>query len=107
MPSYGTLRRVGLVRTDVSEVSIAPIIKLTRICELGKTLAVASNGSSLRKNNLMMNATHSSETPVVIIVTRRNIPENVDIVTLIFRHLDFKEVGMCQCYESSPVSPIS
>jgi hypothetical protein len=43
MPSSGTLRRVALVRTDVSEELIASIIRVTRIGELGKTSAVTSN----------------------------------------------------------------
>jgi hypothetical protein len=38
------LRRVALVRTDVSEESSASIIRVTRIGELG-TLAVTSNRS--------------------------------------------------------------
>jgi hypothetical protein len=37
MPSSGMLRRVDLVRTDVSEELSASIIKLTRIGELGTT----------------------------------------------------------------------
>jgi hypothetical protein len=37
------LRRVALVRTDVSEESNASIIKVTGIGELGTTLAVTSN----------------------------------------------------------------
>jgi hypothetical protein len=43
MPSTGMLRRVALVRKDDSEERIASIIKVTRICELGTTLAVTSN----------------------------------------------------------------
>jgi hypothetical protein len=39
MPSYGMLRSVALVRTDVAEQCIAPIIRVQRIGEL-KTLAV-------------------------------------------------------------------
>jgi hypothetical protein len=34
------LRRVALVRTEVSEERIASIIRVTRICELETTLAV-------------------------------------------------------------------
>jgi hypothetical protein len=41
--SSGTLRRVALVRTDVSEELSASVIRVTRICELGTTLAVTSN----------------------------------------------------------------
>jgi hypothetical protein len=36
-------RRVALVRTDVSEELTASIIRVTRIGELGTTLAVSSN----------------------------------------------------------------
>jgi hypothetical protein len=39
----GMLRRVALVRTDVSEVLSASIMFVTRIGELGTTLAVTSN----------------------------------------------------------------
>jgi hypothetical protein len=41
------LRRVALVRTDVSEESITCIIRVTRIGEPGKMLAVTSNSSTL------------------------------------------------------------
>jgi hypothetical protein len=37
------LRRVALVRTDVSEERIASIIKEKRIIELGRALAVTSS----------------------------------------------------------------
>jgi hypothetical protein len=43
MPSSGMLRRVALVRTDVSEELSASFIRVTRIGELGTTLAVTSN----------------------------------------------------------------
>jgi hypothetical protein len=42
MASSGMLRRVTLVRTDVSEELSASIIRVTRISELGTTLAVTS-----------------------------------------------------------------
>jgi hypothetical protein len=48
MPSSGMLRRVALVRTDVSEERIAYIYRVTRISELGITLAVTSNRRTLR-----------------------------------------------------------
>jgi hypothetical protein len=41
-PSW-MLRRVALVRTDVSEELSASIIRVTRIGELGTTLAITSN----------------------------------------------------------------
>jgi hypothetical protein len=40
------LRRVALVRTDVSEELSASFIRVARIGELGKTLAVTSNQRS-------------------------------------------------------------
>jgi hypothetical protein len=43
------LRRVALVRTDVSEELSASFIRVTRIGELGTTLAVTSNRRTLRK----------------------------------------------------------
>jgi hypothetical protein len=49
MPSSGMLRRVVLIKTDVSEEHIASVIKVTRISELGK-LAVTSNQSMLQRN---------------------------------------------------------
>jgi hypothetical protein len=57
MSSTGMLRRVALVRTDVSEELIASIIRVTRIGELGTTLAITSNRAS-----------------VLTRATRRNIP---------------------------------
>jgi hypothetical protein len=44
------LRHVPLVRTDVSEELSASIIRVTRIVELGTTLAVTSNRRTLRQN---------------------------------------------------------
>jgi hypothetical protein len=43
MTSSGMLRRVALVRADVSEELTASFIRETRICDLGTTLAVTSN----------------------------------------------------------------
>jgi hypothetical protein len=46
----GMLRRVSLVRTDVSEELGTSFIRVTGIDELGKTLAVTSNRRTLRSN---------------------------------------------------------
>jgi hypothetical protein len=43
MAPSGMLRHVALVRTDVSEKFSASIIRVTRIGELGTTLAITSN----------------------------------------------------------------
>jgi hypothetical protein len=50
MMSSGMLRRVALVRTDVSEDLSASFIGMTRIGDLGTTLAVTSNQRTLRRN---------------------------------------------------------
>jgi hypothetical protein len=49
MSSSGMLRRVVLVRTDVSVELRTSIIRVTRIGELGTTLAVPSNRRTLRR----------------------------------------------------------
>jgi hypothetical protein len=46
------LRLAALVRTDVSEEYSAYIIRVTRIDELGTTLALTSNRSLLRRNTM-------------------------------------------------------
>jgi hypothetical protein len=88
------LRRVALLRTDISEEPSASIIRVTRIDELG-ALTVTSNRRTLRRVfvrsvrrllvtanvpsspilvNLMMGALGSSETSVLTGATRHHIP---------------------------------
>jgi hypothetical protein len=52
MVSSGMLRRVALVRTDDSEELSAYFIRVTRIGEIGTTLAVTSNQRTLRRSFL-------------------------------------------------------
>jgi hypothetical protein len=52
MASSGMLRLVALVRTEITEEPSASIIRVTRIGELGTTLAVTSNRRTVRRNNL-------------------------------------------------------
>jgi hypothetical protein len=50
MVSSGMLRRVALVRIDISEEPGASFIRVTRIGELGTTQAATSNRRTLRRN---------------------------------------------------------
>jgi hypothetical protein len=96
MVSSGILCLVALVRTDVSEELSASFISVTRIGELGTTLAPTSNRNTLvflrsvrrllvRASvipsspilvTLMKEALSSSETSVLTRATRHNIPED-------------------------------
>jgi hypothetical protein len=50
MVPSGLLRRVALVKTDVSEEPGASFIRVTKIGELGTTKAATSNRRTLRRN---------------------------------------------------------
>jgi hypothetical protein len=97
---FGMLRRVALVRTDVSEEVSVSFIRMTRIGELGTTLAVTINRRTLRRNTrsvrrlivtasvvprsrilvtLMKETPISSETAVLTRATWRNIPEDTTL----------------------------
>jgi hypothetical protein len=66
MVSSGMLRRVTLVRTDVSEELSASFIRVTRIGELG-TLAVTSNSRTLRSlRRLLVTASVVPSSPILV-----------------------------------------
>jgi hypothetical protein len=62
---FWMLRRTALVITDVAEELSASFIRVTRISELGTTLAVTSNQRTLRRNWSILTS-----------ATRRNVPED-------------------------------
>jgi hypothetical protein len=74
MVSSGILRRVDLVRTDVSEELSASMVFLRSVRRLLVTASVLP--SSLILVSLMKEALNSSETSVLTRATGRNIPED-------------------------------
>jgi hypothetical protein len=117
MVSPGMLRRVALVRTDISEKLSASIIRVIRIADLGTTLAVTSNRHMLRRNTsvlrflvtgsvvpispihvtLIKETLNFSETSVLTRATRRNIPEDPILHSHRRENLkSFKTTGLCE-----------
>jgi hypothetical protein len=109
MESSGMLRRMALVRTDVSEELGASFIRVTRIGELGTTLAVTSNRRRLlvRANvvpsppilvTLLKEALRSCETSVLTRATRRNIPEDGIVLRHRRENLKSYEISSVRSY---------
>jgi hypothetical protein len=69
MSSFGTLRRVALVRTDVSEELSASFIRVTGISELGTPLAVTSN-----RRTLLIKMTITLPAPLTFAFPGRTVP---------------------------------
>jgi hypothetical protein len=78
---------VWLLLEPTFRMNLSPIIRVTRICEIGRTLAVTRNGISPILLTLMMEAILSSEKSVLTSVTRRHIPED-GILFFVFTFMD-------------------
>jgi hypothetical protein len=84
------LRRVALVRSDVSEEPSASFIRVSRIGELGTTLAATSNRHTLQRNTTwyFLQEPHgvtSQKTPFFIV----NAVKTSDLTTVILYTLSF------------------
>jgi hypothetical protein len=71
MASSGMLHHVALVRTDALEVFSASFIRVTRIGELGTTLAVTNNRRTLRRNTFLSSVCtcllyHIAQCPITV-----------------------------------------
>jgi hypothetical protein len=104
MVSSGMLRRLALVRTDVSEELSVPFIRVTRIGELGTTLAVTSNRRTLQRNTWYFfaacdvtgerSASFTRVTRIGELVTASVVPSSPILVTLMKGTLSSSETSV-------------
>jgi hypothetical protein len=89
------LRRLAIVKTDVSEELSASIIRVTRIGELGTTLAITSYRRTLRRNiNYIQSNTKKYKLflrSVFQLLVTTNVPSSPILVTLMMEALSSSE----------------
>jgi hypothetical protein len=83
------LRRVGLVRTDVSKEFSASTIRVTRIVELGTTLTVISNRNTLRGNTISL-----LRSLRLLLVTANGVPNSPVLAALMMEVLRSSETSV-------------
>jgi hypothetical protein len=88
------LRRVALIRTDVSEELGASIVRVTRICELG-TSTVTSNRRTLRRKDGILHYVYFFAAKRASIASSANdVPGSSILVTLMIEALNFSETSV-------------
>jgi hypothetical protein len=87
MPSSGMLRRVALVRNDVTEEPSASIISVRRLLDTASVVPSSPIPVTLMKETLS-----SSETSILTRATRRNVPE--DTILHSHRRENLKSYGV-------------
>jgi hypothetical protein len=92
MASSGVLRRVTLVRTEVSEEFSAPFIRVTRIGELGTTLAVTSNRHARCEE--IPSGISFLRSVCRLLVTASVVPSSPILVTLMKEELSSSETSL-------------
>jgi hypothetical protein len=98
MPYSGMLCHVALVRTDDSEECSTSIIRVTRIGELGTTLAVTNNGRTLRRNDIVF-LRSACQLPV----TANAIPSSLRRNGIVFLHSMHQLPVTANVVSSSPI----
>jgi hypothetical protein len=86
------LRRMALVRTDVSDELSASIIRVTRIRELGSTLALTSSRRSVRRLLVRANVFHSSPILVTLMMEALSSSETLVLTRCIWRNIQEDDI---------------
>jgi hypothetical protein len=103
MVSSGILRRVALVRIDVSEELSASFIRVTRIGEIGTTQAATSNRRTLRRNRFLQqpHGVTSQKTPFFIATVVKT--SNLTFTSMLGENESARHLEHLLAYCSGPI----